>query len=197
MADDTRQGQAPAPDVTQSGDPNVRPYQGKVYEAVAAPQQRQNPNIMPGGTQHTAGGEKVEELALSKAVGMIQPHEFFEIHKYPCVREALLTGIGTGFGIGGIMGIWGKPLMKSCNWAMGAFCIMSIGGYEFCKRKIQLEKEGLTRAVEVMERKKDEKKIRREQAIAARRKAKEEQDRLDELRMKEEAKRSKSWWKVW
>ena len=88
--------------------------------------------------------------------------------------------------------------MKSCNWAMGAFCIMSVGGYEFCKRKIQLEREGLTRAVEVMERKKDEKRTRREEAVAARRKAKEEQDRLDELRMKdEEAKRSKSWWKFW
>ena len=52
-------------------------------------------------------------LATGKEVGVvdvlktIKLSEFKEVHKQPCVRDSLLTGIGGGFGIGGIRAIWG------------------------------------------------------------------------------------------
>ena len=52
-------------------------------------------------------------LATGKDVGVvdvlktIKLSEIKEVHKKPCVRESLLTGIGGGFGIGGIRAIWG------------------------------------------------------------------------------------------
>ncbi len=52
-------------------------------------------------------------LATGKEVGVvdvlktIKLSEFKEVHKKPCVRDSLLTGIGGGFGIGGVRAIWG------------------------------------------------------------------------------------------
>ena len=52
-------------------------------------------------------------LATGKDVGVvdvlktIKLSELKEVHKKPCVRDSLLTGIGGGFGIGGIRAIWG------------------------------------------------------------------------------------------
>lgn len=87
-----------------------------------------------------------------------------------------------------------EPLVKSCNWATGVFIFTSIASYEFCKQKRKLEKDGMTRAVEIMDRKREEKKIKRQELIAARRKEKEEADRLEEQRLNNA---QKSWWKVW
>lgn len=33
-----------------------------------------------------------------------------QVYMYPCVREAGLTGIGAGFGIGGLRGLFGGML---------------------------------------------------------------------------------------
>ncbi|KAL0260677.1 hypothetical protein SLS55_004367 [Diplodia seriata] len=192
MADDTRQNPTAAPDAAPSGDPNVR-HAGKRYESFVPAASGDNPNVMPGGTQHTAGGERIGDVNLSAGLKTIQPKDFLEIHKYPCVREALLTSIGTGFGTGGLMAIWGKPVVKSCNWAAGVFVFTSIASYEFCKQKRRLEAEGMTRAVEIMDRKREEKRAKKQEIIAARRKAKEESDRLEEERMNAQ----KPWWKVW
>lgn len=107
MADDTRQPSTSAPASAASSASNVR-HAGKTYENFASAPPQDNPNIMPGGTQHTAGGEKIGDVGISDGLKTIQPKDFLEIHKYPCVREALLTSIGTGFGTGGLMAIWGS-----------------------------------------------------------------------------------------
>lgn len=60
--------------------------------------------MMAGGTQHTAGG-KEPEVTFRNALSVGQP--ITELHKRPCVRDALLTGIGAGFAIGGGRLIWG------------------------------------------------------------------------------------------
>ncbi|KAK7729019.1 hypothetical protein SLS57_002251 [Botryosphaeria dothidea] len=193
MADDTRQTPESTTDVVASSDSNAR-HAGKKYESFAPAAPRDNPNIMPGGTQHTAGGENMEGVRLSEGFKTIQPKDFFEIHKYPCVREALLTSIGTGFGTGGLMAIWGKSIAKSSNWAAGVFMFTSFASYEFCKQKRRLEREGMARAVEIMDRKREDKKNKRQEIIEARRKAKEEADRLEEEQMKAS---QKSWWKFW
>ena len=60
---------------------------------------------------HAASNATV--LATGKEVGVvdvlktIKASEFKEVHKKPCVRDSLLTGIGGGFGVGGIRAIWG------------------------------------------------------------------------------------------
>lgn len=70
----------------------------------------------------------------------------------------------------------------------------SFASYEFCKQKRRLEREGMARAVEIMDRKREDKKNKRQEIIEARRKAKEEADRLEEEQMKAS---QKSWWKFW
>lgn len=87
-----------------------------------------------------------------------------------------------------------EPLVKSCNWAAGVFVFTSMASYEFCKQKLRLEREGMARAVEIMDRKREEKKAKRQEMIEARRKAKEEADRLEEERLRTS---QKSWWKFW
>lgn len=65
-----------------------------------------NANALPGGGQNTAGS-KNQEASLLDAAKSIRLSEFKEVHKKPCVRDALMTGIGTGFGIGGVRSILG------------------------------------------------------------------------------------------
>ncbi|KAK8156673.1 hypothetical protein IWX90DRAFT_510808 [Phyllosticta citrichinensis] len=182
MADDTRQTQ---PD---SNGTNATPSSSPKF--VSPPPSGQSANIMPGGTQHTAGGEKLDPLTGNSLAQTFKPEDLLKVHQQPCAREAFLAGIGGGVGVGSLMAIWGKPVKKSCNWAVGIFMGTSLLSYEFLRRKRSLEKQYMTQAVELMDRKKEEKRKKKEEVIAARRKAKEEADRLAE-----EAK--KMWWKLW
>ncbi|KAK8254395.1 hypothetical protein HDK77DRAFT_370286 [Phyllosticta capitalensis] len=187
MADDTRQTQPQQPSSTEAHGANAPPSSSPKY--VTAPPPGQAANMMPGGTQHTAGGEKME-LTGNSLAQTFKPDDILKVHQQPNAREAFLAGIGSGFGVGGLMAIWGKPLKKSCNWAVGVFMGTSLLSYEFLRRKRYLEKQYMTQAVEMMDRKKEEKRKKKEEVIAARRKAKEDADRLAE-----EAK--KRWWKFW
>ena len=65
-------------------------------------------------------------------------------------------------------------IMSSCNWAVGTFCCASFAMYEYCQRKRALEKQGMKRAVEVMERKQTEKKAQAAAARLARERSKEQ-----------------------
>lgn len=65
-------------------------------------------------------------------------------------------------------------VLKSCNWAAGSFCIGSIAMYEYCQRRRMLEKQGMKRAVEVIGRKRAEKKLNAEKDKEARKQADEE-----------------------
>lgn len=44
---------------------------------------------------------------ISEAVGMIKPEDFTNVASTPCARNGLLTGIGTGFGAGGLRFVLG------------------------------------------------------------------------------------------
>ena len=68
--------------------------------------QPQNANAMLGGSANTAGG-KVKNASIFDAIKTIKLEDFKEVHKKPCVRDALLTGIGLGFGTGGFRAIMG------------------------------------------------------------------------------------------
>ena len=68
--------------------------------------QPDNANDLPGGTLNTAGG-RPRNATLLDALNSVRLRDFTEVHKKPCVRDALLPGIGAGFAVGGVRAIMG------------------------------------------------------------------------------------------
>ena len=104
MAADTREPQQTS--LKRSTPSSTSNSKDKTYETFNAPVVPENANALPGGSLNSAGG-KPKEPSLIEALKAVRLGEFREVHKKPCVRDALLTGIGTGFGIGGIRAIMG------------------------------------------------------------------------------------------
>lgn len=112
MADDTRQRE----DLSKEAltvDPNRKSFSGDQWKDAAA--QKYNPpenaNLLAGGTQNTAGG-RIPEVSIGRAFeGGIKWNDFAELPKKPCVRDALMTGIGAGFALGGVRTIFGGEQM--------------------------------------------------------------------------------------
>lgn len=94
MADDTR----------QTVDVNAQP------PALRAPA-----NIMPGGTAHTAGGQKTDDGGPSyvDAVRSLGPEYYLNFHKRPCVRDSQLQGIAAGFAGGSLAAIIGSMWLST------------------------------------------------------------------------------------
>lgn len=106
MADDTRNKSAIQEDLSREAltvDPSQKAFTGAQWQdGKAQPYQApQNANMLAGGTENTAGG-KTKEVGLGDAFESIKVEDFTEFHKKPCVRDSLMTGIGSGFGIGGV-----------------------------------------------------------------------------------------------
>jgi cytochrome c oxidase assembly protein subunit 20 len=100
----------------------------------------------------------------------------------------------------------GHRIWTACNWAVGAWVFGSVGMYQYCQYKRQMEKAGMTRAMEILSKKDMEKKARearKEKMREERRKAK-DQDQDVQLAALAQAKDAKeggngggSWWKPW
>lgn len=106
MADDTRQN--PKEDLSKEAltvDPNAKAFSGSQWSGAKENETYKPPanaNAMAGGTQHTAGG-KVPEVTIGNAFeGGLKMQDFYDFPKRPCVRDALMTGIGVGFALGGL-----------------------------------------------------------------------------------------------
>ena len=67
----------------------------------------ENGNALPGADLNTAGG-RVKDVNVTDALKAIKLEDFRELHKKPCVRDALLPGIGAGFAVGGMRAIMGS-----------------------------------------------------------------------------------------
>lgn len=67
-------------------------------------------NIMPGGTAHTAGGQKADAEGPNyiDAVRSLGPEYYMNFHKRPCVRDSQLQGIAAGFTGGSLAAILGS-----------------------------------------------------------------------------------------
>ncbi|KAK3616111.1 hypothetical protein LTR56_026179 [Elasticomyces elasticus] len=115
--------------------------------------------MLQGGTEHTAGG-KAPEVTLANAVKDLGWKDFTELPKRPCVRDALLTGIGSGFAFGGVKTIFGAAVWTSCSYAVASFCFGSVGMYQYCLYRRQAEKDGMMRVIDVMNKKDIERKAR-------------------------------------
>ena len=240
MADDTRQASAQQnEDLSKEAlnvQPENKPFTGTQWQGGKQLPYRppENANMMAGGTEHTAGG-KTPEVSLSNAFdGGIKWSDFTELPKRPCVRDALMTGIGSGFAFGGIRAIFGGtstqiPILStyqgeqdhllsnslsfpiaavwtSCTWAVGSFCLGAPAMYQFCLYKRQAEKEGMMRAVEILNKKDTEKKAREARKEKAReeRRAQKETELDAQFAALNEAKPNtvsqnggKPWWKIW
>lgn len=72
-------------------------------------------NIMPGGTAHTAGGEKTSDAGPTyiDAVRSLGPEYYLNFHKRPCVRDSQLQGIAAGFAGGSLAAILGRTFFYS------------------------------------------------------------------------------------
>lgn len=118
MADDTRQASAKQnEDLSKEAlnvQPENKPFTGTQWQGGKQLPYRppENANMMAGGTEHTAGG-KTPEVSLSNAFdGGLKWSDFTELPKRPCVRDALMTGIGSGFAFGGVRAIFGGTSMR-------------------------------------------------------------------------------------
>ncbi|MCJ1291587.1 hypothetical protein MMC34_003132 [Xylographa carneopallida] len=199
MAADTRD-----PSAASNADNTSRPYRGKIYETFtpstsSSPITQSSPilppenaNAIPGGSTNTAGG-RVKEATLWDGIKSIKVEDVQNLHKIPCVRDALLTGMGTGFMIGGGRMILGATMWKSMSWAMGSFCFSSAGMFEFCQRRRALERQGMARAAEIIDRKRLEKERQAEKIRAERRRRREEEEKKKE----EEERNKKTGWSLW
>ena len=159
--------------------------------------------------------ENTRPATVVDAVRTIRPADFTAFHMMPCARESLLTGLGAGFGIGGIRLVFGgtrsfvpkvirirKPPTEangffwcktgnawtSMSYFVGSFALGSLGMHTFCRQRRQLELAAVARATEIMQRKREERKA---QAEEKRREMAERRER------RERHEREKTGWMRW
>jgi cytochrome c oxidase assembly protein subunit 20 len=68
-------------------------------------------NTFPSGYGQNTEISNPEVSTLSEAAKSIRIEDFKKIHKYPCARDAFLTRIGGGFGIGGLRAMFGGMVL--------------------------------------------------------------------------------------
>ncbi|KAK7192856.1 hypothetical protein DPSP01_012932 [Paraphaeosphaeria sporulosa] len=156
------------------------------------PPPRAPANIMPGGTAHTAGGQRVDDQPSYVDVVRNLPKDYyFNFHKRPCVRDSQLTAISSGF-VGYMVGaVIRKPVLICSNYAVATWCVTGCVHYQVCQYYRRKEKDGMKQAAELMEKKRATIEAKKE----ARRRQREEQERLAEAqRLEEERRKSWSYW---
>ena len=108
MADDTRQQE----DLSKEAltlHPENKPFTGAQWDGAKSKTYKppENANMLPGGTENTAGG-KIPEVSIGNAFGgKLKWSDFAELPKRPCIRDSFMTGIGAGFALGGVRTIFG------------------------------------------------------------------------------------------
>lgn len=103
MADDTRQ--QPQEDLSKEAltvDPNRRSFAGDQWKDAKKDFTSAPANMLAGGKENTAGG-KLPDVSISNAFdGGLKTSDFTELPTKPCVRQSLVTGLGSGFALGGV-----------------------------------------------------------------------------------------------
>jgi cytochrome c oxidase assembly protein subunit 20 len=75
---------------------------GKLWDAFGNPEEPAN--ALAKAT-YKPPGKNPKDVSYSEVIGSVSLSEMSNIHKRPCARESLLTGIGVGFGVGGLRGV--------------------------------------------------------------------------------------------
>ncbi|KAJ5493022.1 hypothetical protein N7539_001768 [Penicillium diatomitis] len=153
---------------------------GKLWDAFGNPEEPVN--ALATAT-YKPRGKDTKDVSYSEVVGNVSLSEISSFYKAPCARESLLTGIGAGFGIGGVRAVFGglRSLWSAGNWAVGIFAVTSLGAYELCRRRRIQELHGMKEAVELMKELKEKKQRDKEKAAE------------EAARRAEEEKSKKSW----
>lgn len=192
MADDSQESvsvQEPGshlPASTPSTDPTKPKHEfpqsqvGKLWDAFGNPEEPLN---ALANASYKPPGKRAQDVPYSEVIGSFSASDLSTFHKAPCARESLLTGIGAGFGIGGIRGVFGgmRSLWSAGNWAVGIFAITSLASYEICRRRRIEELHGMQQAVGLMKQVKEKKQQDKEKAAA------------EAAQRAEEEKRKNSW----
>ncbi|CAG8172639.1 unnamed protein product [Penicillium salamii] len=192
MADDSRDQSAfqesantahsfnASPDSTKPKHEPSRSQTGKLWDAFGNPEEPAN--ALAKAT-YKPPGKNPKDVSYSEVIGSVSLAEMSNIHKRPCARESLMTGIGVGFGVGGLRGVLkGRyGLWSAGNWAVGMFAITSLGAYEYCRYLRNKELSGMAEALDLMNQLKAKKQ--REKDTAAEEAAK----------LAEEERKKKSW----
>jgi len=193
--DEQTRREMPSPPEAQIGtNPRRSSGTSQIFNTAPAPTANEIINTMPGGTAHTAGGEKVltEMPTYTDALKFVSA-ESVKIYEQPCVREALLQGMIFSFLLGGAIVISGRPLVKAANWTAGSFIPVAVVGREYCQVQRKREKDGMRVAIQVMDEKKAEKRVQAEERRERWRKMQEEKRAKEEEAQRAE----KRWWRIW
>jgi cytochrome c oxidase assembly protein subunit 20 len=75
---------------------------GKLWDAFGNPEEPAN--ALAKAT-YKPPGKDPKDASYSEIIGSVSLSELSTVHKRPCARESLMTGIGVGFGIGGLRGV--------------------------------------------------------------------------------------------
>jgi cytochrome c oxidase assembly protein subunit 20 len=75
---------------------------GKLWDAFGNPEEPAN--ALAKAT-YKPPGKNPHEASYSEIIGTVSLSELSTVHKRPCARESLMTGIGIGFGVGGLRGV--------------------------------------------------------------------------------------------
>lgn len=223
MADDTRQEQPPPEDLSREAltvDPDRKAFSGDQWkDAKKDFKSAPAANILAGGTQNTAGGQLPEVSITNAFDGGLKMTDFTGLPSRPCVRESALTGLGSGFALGGVRFILrGMALSRyllsafnqermmlttivasvftACTWFVTGTCVVSGIMFQYCQYQRNAERDGMMRAVEILNKKEMEKKARdayKEKQREARRELKEKELEEKYTKLRE----AKPWWKVW
>lgn len=92
-------------DLADSQKPKYNPSQsqtGKLWDAFGNPEEPAN--ALARAT-YKPRGKDPKDVPYSEIIGSFPVSEMTTLHKRPCARESLLTGIGVGFGVGGLRGV--------------------------------------------------------------------------------------------
>ncbi|KAF2838495.1 hypothetical protein M501DRAFT_1004228 [Patellaria atrata CBS 101060] len=167
-----------------------RIYEGKLPEDVE--------KLFAGRGEDMKGRPITEEKAnkyeptLTNGLRTIKMEDWKTFHKQPCVRESLMTAIASGFAGGGVAWILGKKTWNACNWAVGTYLFASFTAYQWCQFERKKAREGMRKAVEIVDRRRKEREIRA--AIEVKRRA-EEQAALEEEERRRKA--QQRWYRFW
>ncbi|KAJ5878629.1 hypothetical protein N7455_002094 [Penicillium solitum] len=173
-------------DLADSQKPKHNPSQsqtGKLWDAFGNPEEPAN--ALAKAT-YKPRGKNPKDVPYSEIIGTFPVSEMTTLHKRPCARESLLTGIGVGFGVGGLRGVLkGRYYLWSAgNWAVGMFAITSLASYEYCRWRRNNELSGMAEALDLMNQLKAKKQREKDTA---------EEEAALRVRLAEEERKSKSW----
>ncbi|KAI1803076.1 hypothetical protein F4811DRAFT_554208 [Daldinia bambusicola] len=182
MAQDNKEPlrvQGPPPGATAPSDDVKNP---QIFETFS------NSNFQSRTVGSTEGQKNSPQPTIKDGIQSIKSDDFFNVHRIPCARQGLMTGIGAGAAVGMGRYFVGGAVPKSTNWAFGAFFISSIIQWEYCRAQRAKERMAVARIVEVMDKKQAEKKAQAEEAARLKREAE---------KARQDAAAKKSWYKFW